>query len=563
MQGQTQEIVHEMLIDQGIKILGKLNAGGMGEVYLAIKYGPLGTRQPVVLKMPLVKNGAFKWQSDKWRSEFEDEARVMAYLNHPNIVRTIDWIEMNGRPCIVSEYIHGLDLRQIIRFFNVEGKPMPLYVTSQIMLQACDAFQYIHSAKTFDGKALGIVHRDIDPSNIMIADNGFVKIIDFGIAKNSAQKELTKPGVYKGKFAYLAPDVFLPEKVDLRADVFSLGLVFYELLTGKRLRQFHDTASLATVVTAIKETTVPAPSSIVPHIPPALDKIVLRATSPKKDDRYNSMYELAIDIRNVSKKLNSGSDHEYLKQWANRELSKLRALRAHHLTMIQQAREKEAGNALLFMAKPETVNEQALVVNCETIGINGTPLSINNNSVALLRERSQLGQNNHSLTNDATIKSISNPHAGKQNYLLNWNAKLLHRGYQNGKLTPALGIVLGLQVVMLVFAVNFLKQNFLQDAIPVKLQVSNPKVAVSGVDTAASPQKIILMPVVPEKKNLQTPMLGQSVPGYVPSSNRLTSQRLSALNTPKVNKKKKVQRIQRRKQIKTKFKRKRKFVSWK
>ncbi|MBN2529196.1 MAG: serine/threonine protein kinase [Deltaproteobacteria bacterium] len=316
------------------QIIGKLRTGGMGRVYLAIAKGPLNIRQKVVLKLPLNLS-----EGIRWRKDFENEARVMAQLNHPNIVRSLEWIEMDGSPCMVFEYIEGFEVADILRHFRAQNKRMPLSMTSQIMLQVCEAVQYMHSARTIDDQPLAIVHRDLDPSNIMLTDDGYVKIIDFGIAKNAMQEVMTKPGVYKGKLINLPPDVFLFEKVDHRADIFSLGLLLFEMLTGQRARKFEVTDSLTRIVELLRKRPIPLPSEVCPQIPDVFDHIVAKATASNRDARYQSAAEMFNDLRQVSKSLSVGPNHLIVKRWIHEDLKSLRTRRAEKMRLLLDGRD--------------------------------------------------------------------------------------------------------------------------------------------------------------------------------------------------------------------------------
>lgn len=301
------------------QIIGKLRSGGMGRVYLAIMNGPLNTHQKVVLKLPLSLRDAARYQRD-----FENEARVMAQLNHPNIIRVIEWTEMNGAPCMVCELIEGFELRDIIRLYRSNRQWIPLQIVAQIMLQACEAMQYVHTAKAMDGTPLHIVHRDIDASNIMVTDGGFVKVIDFGIARNVMHENVTEPGVYKGRMINMSPDVFLHSEVDHRADIFSMGILLYELLTCVRPRQFGATDSITRMIENIRTQEIPRPSDTVPHVPDVFDRIVSKATRLNRENRYQSAAEMFNDLRAVSRTLAAGPSHMSVRKWVLNDLAVLR-----------------------------------------------------------------------------------------------------------------------------------------------------------------------------------------------------------------------------------------------
>ena len=312
------------------QIVGKLGVGGMGRVYLAIMEGPLKTKQQVVLKLPLSLRDAVKWRRD-----FENEARVMAQLNHPNIVRALEWTELNGLPCMVSEYIEGFELFEIIHYFRARRRRVPFHIVANLMLQTCEAVNYIHTAKTVDNTPLDIVHRDIDASNIMLSTNGYVKVIDFGVAKHAMQEEMTKPGVYKGKMINFPPDIFLSEKLDHRADIFALGILLFELLTGQRPRHFTASDSITDIVDTIKTAQIPKPSELSPGVPEAYDRIVARATALNRNERYSSAVEMFNDLQALSDQFVSGPNHMYIENWVKEELGPLLERRSRRLQALQ------------------------------------------------------------------------------------------------------------------------------------------------------------------------------------------------------------------------------------
>ncbi|MBN2716487.1 MAG: serine/threonine protein kinase [Deltaproteobacteria bacterium] len=331
MTQQMQNSVRPSGYDASYHIVGKLGAGGMGRVYLAILEGVLRTRRKVVLKLPLSLRDAVKWRKD-----FEAEARVMVHLNHPNIVRVLDWTELDGLPCMVSEYIDGFELHEVIKYFRGQGRCVPLRITAQLMMQTCQAIEYIHNARTIDHEPLNIVHRDIDASNIMLSQTGYVKVIDFGIAKHTMQEELTRPGMYKGKIVNFPPDIFLPDKVDQRADIFGLGILLYELLTARRPRHFTATETISEIINRIKTVPIPAPSHVVPGIPKSFDAIVAKATALNRDERYSTAKEMYDDLQALSREFSSGPDHMYMENWIQTDLAPLTERRARQIAALQQ-----------------------------------------------------------------------------------------------------------------------------------------------------------------------------------------------------------------------------------
>ena len=314
------------------QIIGKLGAGGMGRVYLATRKDSQKNLRQVVLKLPLSVRDAVKWRRD-----FEAEGRIHAQLNHPNIARALEWTEFDGLPCMVSEYVDGFELLEIIRYFRQQRQRVPFHITARIMMQTCQAVHYMHQAKTVDHVPLNIIHRDIDTSNIMLARNGYVKLIDFGVAKHAMQEEKTRPGIYKGKIINFPPDIFMPEKVDHRADIFGLGILLFELLTARRPRHFDTSLSIEEIVRKIKTDPIPVPSEVSGKIPKAFDFIVAKATALNREHRYHSAKEMYDDLRAISKKFQAAPSHLCIEAWMTKELTPLYDRRERRFAALKRS----------------------------------------------------------------------------------------------------------------------------------------------------------------------------------------------------------------------------------
>ncbi|HXU61422.1 MAG TPA: serine/threonine-protein kinase, partial [Polyangia bacterium] len=214
-------------------LLDRIGMGGMAEVFLAVAIGPEGFQRRLVIKrmLPhLSKDGSFVRM-------FIDEAKLCGMLSHPNLVQIFEFGEIDESFFIAMEHVDGQTL------FAVRGKLMemdrraPVAASLDIARQVCMGLQYAHSLESGTGQSLGIVHRDISPSNIMLSYHGVVKILDFGIARLSEELRETKTqaGTMKGKLSYMSPEQVRMENVDGRSDVFAIGIVLHEMLTGRRL----------------------------------------------------------------------------------------------------------------------------------------------------------------------------------------------------------------------------------------------------------------------------------------------------------------------------------------
>jgi eukaryotic-like serine/threonine-protein kinase len=212
------------------RCLRKLAVGGMGEVYLAEARGASGFKKRLVIKAVRPD----REEEQEVIQAFLDEARVWALLTHPNIVPLYDCLWLEGRLCLVMEYVEGADLRELIQSASKLNRPVPAAIAVQIVAQVAAALHAAHEARGLDGVPLGIVHRDVSPHNVLVDRGGNARLCDFGIARSVLRLTRTRTGKFKGKFAYVSPEAIRGETVDRRADVFGLGVLLYELLALKR-----------------------------------------------------------------------------------------------------------------------------------------------------------------------------------------------------------------------------------------------------------------------------------------------------------------------------------------
>src|SRR5215468_1840866 len=262
------------------EILALLALGGTAEIYLARIAGAAGFEKYVVVKClhdHLADDAEFV-------KMFLDEARLAAHLDHSNIVQTMELGEHEGRYYMVMEFLAGLSLAMIVRRVaeRLPSARIPVPLVLNILAQASAGLHYAHE-KAADGKALNIVHRDISPQNLVVSFEGVVKLVDFGIAKAEMRETRTRSGTIKGKFAYMSPEQCVANNVDRRTDVFALGVIGHELLTGRRL--FKRPSPYETYQ-AVMECDVKPPSATDPGIDPALDAVIMGAITKDRDDRY-------------------------------------------------------------------------------------------------------------------------------------------------------------------------------------------------------------------------------------------------------------------------------------
>lgn len=266
-------MVGKKILNYEIKKL--LGEGGMGNVYLA-EHTQLGRKVAVKSLHPqLVKNEGL-------RARFKNEASTMAHLQHPKIVTLYDYVEEEDGLFLVMEFVEGLPLDEYIR---EKSGPIPSEIAIPMMMQILDAFSYAHSK--------GIVHRDIKPSNIIISDRDEIKILDFGIAKllSEAGNKLTKTGTQMGTVFYMSPEQVQGKDIDTRSDIYSLGVTFYQMLTG--ISPYDGMTTEFEVYSKIVSEPLPNASSLYPGVPKFLDKVILKATAKNKADRFQSCEEFS------------------------------------------------------------------------------------------------------------------------------------------------------------------------------------------------------------------------------------------------------------------------------
>ncbi|MBN8555213.1 MAG: protein kinase [Deltaproteobacteria bacterium] len=238
---------------------------------------------------------------------FLEEAKISLSLKHPNIVRVLDFGQLEGTYYLAMEFVFGRDLGNLLRSCAEKRTFIPMDVACLIIMQCARGLEYAHSMTDSFGKSLGIVHRDISPPNILVSYNGEAKILDFGIAKavRSTSRASTRSGVLKGKFSYMSPEQAFGEPLDHQSDIFSLGIVFHELLTSKSLFYTEDEIS---TLEKVRKGNVPPPSKVRSDIPAELDRIVLKTLTAKRKGRYQSGSELSEAIRGFLKSYYPRSD---------------------------------------------------------------------------------------------------------------------------------------------------------------------------------------------------------------------------------------------------------------
>ncbi len=265
------------------QLLHPLGAGGMAQVLVARAINTAGISRLVALKRVLPRLAA----NEDIVSQFLDEAKLGLKLNHPNLITVHDFGEAEGTYFIAMELIRGVDLDQLI--YARQGTPAP-GVISAVVCQALEGLHFAHELKAEDGGPLGLVHRDLSPHNVMCGFDGRVKVLDFGVARMKGQRTVTLPGIVKGKPLYMSPEQATAEPIDRRSDLFSMGLILYEALLGRRaFDRGDDTATMEAIV----NDKLPKPSGA----PSGLWNVISKALEKNPNHRYRNALEMATALR--------------------------------------------------------------------------------------------------------------------------------------------------------------------------------------------------------------------------------------------------------------------------
>ena len=292
------------------KLLDKLAVGGMAELFRAKLTGAQGFEKLIVIKKILPNLSG----EENLVTAFIDEAKLAALLHHENIIQIYDFGSMDDQYFIAMEYLFGKDLRTITRTARKKdlalGMENILYVISRI----CAGLDYSHNLKDLQGKPLNIIHRDINPQNVLITYEGQVKIIDFGIAKAASHNTQTRENLIKGKLAYMSPEQANGQQIDHRSDIFSTGIILYELLAARRM----FSGETMHVLSLVREAQYDPPEEVIPDLPAPMNAILRHALAKDPDDRYKNAGEMLADIEEfmveLSLRPNARSFAGYMKE---------------------------------------------------------------------------------------------------------------------------------------------------------------------------------------------------------------------------------------------------------
>jgi len=318
----SQPINIKDIMDSGGGMIGRwevvrrIGSGGMADVFLARSRGEAGFEKLVAIKVMhghLARNG-------RAVELFLDEARVAARIHHPNVVAIQDLGKIGDDYVIVMEYVDGVDLEKLLANARVGQRQVPLDVGLGILCRICDGLQAAHTATAPDGQPLGVIHRDVKSANVLISRQGVVKVVDFGIAKAAKQGHYTAVGETKGTPSMMAPEQRVGEEVDVRADVYAVAAVGYEVVTGHGVNL--DLAALAHL--GIENWPhLPVPSSLRADLPRELDDILLKTMSFERDKRPASCAALEDRLATVMKTYGLSCSDKDIARWVQSELALL------------------------------------------------------------------------------------------------------------------------------------------------------------------------------------------------------------------------------------------------
>jgi serine/threonine protein kinase len=293
----------------GPYVLGdRLGLGGMAEVFVATRPGPRGFNKKFAVKRILPELA----RDARFVAMFCDEARICASLSHPNIVQVIDFGESDGEVFMALEYVDGLSLARLLRLVASARRRFPVPVALFIAHEVLRALDFAHSACDEEGRSLGIVHRDVSPGNVLIGRTGEVKLGDFGILLSAFVDRRTHPGELKGKVGYMSPEQAMGGTIDVRSDVFALGIVFAEMLLARPLFSGKNEFE---ILTKIHDADISNLDKYGHGIPQEVLDIARTALSRERTNRYASAADFALAIQNATERMGVPAGSVELVSW--------------------------------------------------------------------------------------------------------------------------------------------------------------------------------------------------------------------------------------------------------
>lgn len=271
-------------------LLGRLNTGGMAEVFLGRRVDASPESELLAVKRMLPRFS----RDEEFSTMFEDEARIASRLSHRNICRVVDQGSHQEQLFIVMEFVHGKDMKVVHLRARELGERIPYTLVAFVLAEIADALAHAHALRNAAGELENLVHRDVSPQNILVSYDGVPKLIDFGVARAKSRAAQTKVGIVKGKFAYMSPEQAMAKELDGRSDIWALGVVFYQLLTGEL--PFRGASDIDTLRRIAAGQATPI-QEVAPETPKPLVDIITRAMQSDRSQRYQTASEFAADCR--------------------------------------------------------------------------------------------------------------------------------------------------------------------------------------------------------------------------------------------------------------------------
>ena len=322
------------------RLLYRIAVGGMAEIFVAQQEGMQGFSRKIVIKR-IRPNLSSK---ETFVNMFLNEAKLAAQLNHSNIGQIYDLGRIGNSFFIAMEYVRGRDMRAVVRKAERRSIPFPLEYCLLVASEVLEGLYYAHRKKDDNGNPLNVVHRDVTPENVILSFDGEVKLLDFGIAKAENMTSDTRAGEIKGKLGYMSPEQIKGKNLDQRSDIFSLGVVLYEWVTGHRLFGQGDDAE---VLRNVVEGKIYPPSYFKDDLPEPVEALIMKALQRNRQERYQSAWEMQFDINQFMSKLafNPSNIHlsNFLRQLFSEEIRKeeKRLSEAERQAMIEAAGDDE------------------------------------------------------------------------------------------------------------------------------------------------------------------------------------------------------------------------------
>jgi hypothetical protein len=282
------------------QLVARIASGGMAEIHVA--RGVAADAAPVAVVKRLLPEHLV---DPDYVEMFVDEGRITAALDHPNVVRMFQAGFEAGVPFLAMEYLHGVDLRTLMRTAHQHGAPLPLPLALLIVRGICAGLHHAHEATTTEGQPMEVVHRDVSPQNVLVTFDGAVKIVDFGIAKSRVRVHQTRAGALKGKVPYMAPEQIRGSALDRRTDVYAAGVILYELAVGRRPyvvrgEDAEPQGEFSLMMAIVGHEVVP-PTAVSVEVPAALDDVVMTALAARPESRYRSMRDMQLAIEQLAR----------------------------------------------------------------------------------------------------------------------------------------------------------------------------------------------------------------------------------------------------------------------